>query len=116
MRADLDPSKQKDEDNPDRDTDFKELMTKLKIDNEDYELISKGSVVSVIYRLNGVKVSGKDLEVKVCDFIEAKKEERRQHERDVARAKNNSAPPKPKEKEEEPNLLGSGYLKVGGHK
>ena len=58
MKADLAADKQRDEQNPDRDTDFKELMLKLKIDNEDYELLSKGSVVSVIYRLNGVKVSG----------------------------------------------------------
>ena len=78
MRADLDPELQNSEEGDDKDTDFKELMLKLKIDNENYDTISKnGSVVSVIYRLNGVKVSGKDLEVKVCDFIEAKKEERR---------------------------------------
>ena len=60
-------------------------MLKMKIDDENYSTIKKGPVISVMYRLNGVKVSGDDLEVRICDFIEAKKEERREHERDIAR-------------------------------
>ena len=87
-------------------------MLKMKIDNEDYDLISKGSVVSVIYRLNGVKVSGKDMPLRVCDFIEAKKEERRKHERDVARGQPTTPKPAPKGQS---NLLGYGSLHVGGH-
>ena len=50
-------------------------MLKLKIDDAAYTTLKTGPVISVIYRLNGVKVSGEDLEVRVCDFIEAKKEE-----------------------------------------
>ena len=83
----MDPDLQKNEQNTDRDTDFKTLMLKLKIDNDKYTTLADGPIVSVIYRLNGVKVSGNDLEVRVCDFIEMKKEERREHERDVARLK-----------------------------
>ena len=86
VQADLQEDKQRDEENNDRDTDFKELMTKLKIDDEKFTALKKnGSVISVLYRLNGVKVAGPDFDVKVCDFIEAKKEERKQHEKDEAR-------------------------------
>ena len=80
-----DPEDEMDDDNPDRDTDFKELMLKLKIDDEDYTLLNDGPVVSVMYRLNGVKVYGEDMEVKICDFIEAAKEQRADHERAEAR-------------------------------
>ena len=93
-------------------------MLKLKIDDESYTTISNGPIVSVIYRLNGVKVSGPDLEVRVCDFIESKKEERREHERDVARLKssNNYTPEPPKQDENSgvKDMLGKGYIKVGG--
>jgi hypothetical protein len=70
----------------------------------------------VIYRLNGVKVSGPDLDVRVCDFIESKKEERREHERDVARLKSNSnyTPEPPKQETVKDTLGGKGYIKVGG--
>ena len=52
------------EETDDKDTDFSELMTKLKIDNKGFETLKKyGFVMSVIYRLNGVKVTGKDYEV-----------------------------------------------------
>jgi hypothetical protein len=66
-------------------------MLKLKIDDDKYTTLGNGPIVSVIYRLNGVKVSGADLEVRVCDFIEMKKEERREHERDIARLKSASS-------------------------
>ena len=81
----MDPDLQRNDQNNDRDTDFKQLMLKLKIDDASYTTLSNGPIVSVVYRLNGVKVSGDDMEVRVCDFIEAKKEERREHERDIAR-------------------------------
>ncbi len=68
-KADLNPDKQIDADNPDRDTDFKKLMVKLKVDDAKYTNITKGPIVSVIYRLNGVKVNGEDLETYVCDYI-----------------------------------------------
>jgi hypothetical protein len=91
-------------------------MLKLKIDDATYGNVKKGPVVSVIYRLNGVKVSGDDLEVRVCDFIEAKKEERREHERDIARLKNADTPAPAKQADSGvKNMLGTGFLKVGGH-
>ena len=95
VRADLDPEKQRDEENTDRDTDFKELMLKLKIDDADFTVLTENTIVSVMYRLNGVKVFGDDLEVKVCDFIEAKKEERAAHEREVARKNADNTPTAP---------------------
>ena len=118
VQSDLQEDKQKDEENNDRDTDFKELMLKLKIDDEKYtSLKENGSVISVLYRLNGVKVAGPDYDVKVCDFIEAKKEERKQHEKDEARKKkeqekkNKSASDADKE-----NELKKGELHPGGQK
>ena len=92
-------------------------MLKLKIDDESYSTVSNGPIVSVIYRLNGVKVSGADLEVRVCDFIESKKEERREHERDIARLKSQSnyTPEPPKQDQSGvKDMLGKGYIKVGG--
>jgi len=91
-------------------------MLKLKIDDEQYSTVSNGPIVSVIYRLNGVKVSGADLDVRVCDFIESKKEERREHERDVARLKSqpNTTPEPPKQPEGVKDMMGKGYIKVGG--
>ena len=91
----MDPEKQIDVDNPDRDTDFKQLMLKLKVDDAKYTKINEGPVVSIIYRLNGVKVHGEDLETYVCDFIEMKKNERADHERAVARANADNAPAPP---------------------
>ena len=86
VKVDMDPENQNNEETDDKDSDFKQLMLKLKIDNDKYETLKEtGSIVSVVYRLNGVKVAGSDFDVKVCDFIEMKKEERRQHEREVAR-------------------------------
>lgn len=116
----MDPDLQKNEQNTDRDTDFKTLMLKLKIDNDKYTTLADGPIVSVIYRLNGVKVSGNDLEVRVCDFIEMKKEERREHERDVARLKSatsesDAAQQKQQQQSGVKNMLGNGFLKVGGH-
>ena len=92
-------------------------MLKLKIDDAAYTTLKTGPVISVIYRLNGVKVSGEDLEVRVCDFIEAKKEEWREHERDIARLRNsdNSQNTTPKKDNGVKNMLGNGFLKVGGH-
>jgi hypothetical protein len=93
-------------------------MLKLKIDDENYSTLQNGPIVSVIYRLNGVKVSGSDLEVRVCDFIESKKEERREHERDVARLNSQAnytpEPPKPQPESGVKDMLGKGYIKVGG--
>jgi len=68
-----------------------------------------------MYRLNGVKVAGPDFDVKTCDFIEAKKEERKQHERDVARAKGGSTPAPKKQEDNVKDLLGRGYFHLGGH-
>ena len=84
IRVDMDPDKQTSEDNPDSETDFKQLMLKMKVDDEDYTKISEGPVVTIIYRLNGVKVTGEDLDTYVCDFISMKKDERAAHEREVA--------------------------------
>jgi hypothetical protein len=93
-------------------------MLKMKIDDETYTTMKNGPIVSVLYRLNGVKVSGEDLEVRVCDFIEMKKEERREHERDVARLRSpgqSDAQP-PKSNSGVKNMLGgNGFLRVGGH-
>ena len=91
IQVNMDPALQRNEDNNDRDTDFKTLMLKLKIDDESYSTLKNGPVVSVLYRLNGVKASGDDIEVRVCDYIEMKKEERREHERDIARLKNSQS-------------------------
>ena len=91
-------------------------MIKLKIDDAKYTLLNQGPVVSVMYRLNGVKVFGEDLEVKVCDFIEAKKEERQAHEREVARKNSGGDQPStPPQGQEDPNVQGTGMLHPGGH-
>jgi hypothetical protein len=113
----MDDTLQRNDKNNDRDTDFKQLMLKLKIDDAAYSTLVKGPVVSVIYRLNGVKVSGEDLEVRVCDFIEAKKEERREHERDVARLRSSDSENTTPTRSDNgvKNMLGNGFLKVGGH-
>ena len=50
--------------------------------------------------------------LKVCDFIEAKKEERRKYERDAARGQKTTPKPAPTGQN---NLLGYGSLHVGGH-
>ena len=115
VQADLQEDKQRDEENNDRDTDFKEFMLKLKVDDEKYAALKKnGSVISVLYRLNGVKVFGPDYDIKVCDFIEAKKEERKQHEKDEARKKKEEEKKnaKPEEKKHE---LEKGELHPGGN-
>ena len=101
--------------NDDRDTSFKELMIKLKIDNAQYDLLKKGPAVSVMYRLNGVKVSGEDMEVRICDHIEAKKEERKQHEREEARKNQNNTPAPPAPVPTGPKNTQGGFLHVGGH-
>lgn len=112
----MDNELQRNEKNNDRDTDFKQLMLKLKIDDASYTTLKNGPIVSVIYRLNGVKVSGEDLEVRVCDFIEAKKEERREHERDIARLRSSEVETTTPAKSDNgvKNMLGNGFLKVGG--
>jgi hypothetical protein len=93
-------------------------MLKLKIDDAKYTGLQKGPIVSVIYRLNGVKATGEDLEVRVCDYIEMKKEERREHERDMARlnsANSQADTAAKKDTNGVKNMLGNGFLKVGGH-
>ena len=115
IQANLDPDLQINDQNKDRDTDFKQFMLKLKIDDENYSTLQNGPIVSVIYRLNGVKISGPDLDVRVCDFIEAKKEERREHERDMARLKSQpNYTPEPSKQEGAKDMLGKGFIKVGG--
>ena len=52
----------------------------------------------------------------MCDFIESKKEERREHERDIARLRSqpNTTPEPPKSQDGVKDLMGKGYIKVGG--
>ena len=110
VTADLDPELQNSEEDTEVETDFKELMTKMHIDEK---LLEDGSVITVMYRLNGVKIFGEDVDVRVCDFVEMKKEERKGHNQDEAKNKKDtgaSAPEKPKQT----NLLGKGVLHLGG--
>ena len=111
VQADLDPELQKDGEDSDVETDFKELMTKLHIDEA---LLDDGSVISVLYRLNGVKVWGLDSDVKVCDIIEMKKEERKEHDKEEAKNEKDTGAPAPEKPEQPTNLIGKGVHHLGG--
>ena len=92
VKADLDPELQNTAEDTEVETDFKELMTKLHIDEA---LLEKGSVITVMYRLNGVKIWGEDSDVKVCDIVEMKKEERKEHTKDDAKNQKDTGAPAP---------------------
>ena len=111
VQADMDPELQATDDDPAEDTDFSALYHKLYIDDD---LLDEGSVVTVMFRLHGVKAFGEDLDVKVCDYIEMKKEERKEFNAAKSDSEKKTGAPPPEKPESPTNMLGSGILHLGG--